>query len=71
MSNLVCLFCTDQTKSISAATASITILLLQSSQKKISTQKVKEPLSFETWIFRNDRPDYDDDRRIFVAMNSS
>ena len=35
-----------------------------SKNKKIkkSTQKVKDPLSFEIWIFRNGQEDYDDDR---------
>ena len=27
--------------------------------KKTSTKKVKDPLSFEIWIFRNGRPDCD------------
>jgi hypothetical protein len=35
---------------------------------KKSTYKGKDPLSFETWIFRHGQPDCDDDRRIFVAM---
>ena len=29
--------------------------------KKTSTQKVKDPLSFEIWILRNGQPDCDDD----------
>jgi hypothetical protein len=32
--------------------------------KKTPTSKVKDPLSFEIWIFRNGQPDRDDDRRI-------
>ena len=39
--------------------------------KKTPTSKVKDPLSFEIWIFRNGQPDRDDDRRIFVAMTST
>ena len=39
--------------------------------KKTPTSKVKDPLSFEIWIFRNGQPDRDDDRRIFVAMAST
>ena len=32
--------------------------------KKTSTYKLKDPLSFEIWIFRSGQPDCDDDRRI-------
>jgi len=32
---------------------------------------VKNPFSFEIWIFRNGQPDCDDDRRMFVAMSST
>jgi hypothetical protein len=32
---------------------------------------VKDPLSFEIWIFHNGQPDCDDDRRSFVAMTST
>ena len=32
--------------------------------KKTSTQKVKDPLSFEIWVFQNGRPDFDDDPRF-------
>ena len=39
--------------------------------KKTSMQKVKDPLSFEIWIFHNGQPDCDHDRRIFVAMTST
>ena len=39
--------------------------------KKISMSKVKHPLSFEVWIFRNGQPDCGDNRRIFVAMTST
>jgi hypothetical protein len=39
--------------------------------KKTSTQKVKDPLSFEIWILRNGQPDCDDDGIIFVAMTST
>ena len=39
--------------------------------KKTSTQKVKDPLSFEIWIFRTGQSDCDDDRRSFVAMTST
>jgi hypothetical protein len=39
--------------------------------KKTSTYKVKDPLSFEIWIFRNGQPDCDDDLRICVAMTST
>jgi hypothetical protein len=39
--------------------------------KKTPTSKVKDPLPFEIWIFRNGQPDRDDDRRIFVAMTST
>jgi hypothetical protein len=35
---------------------------------KTSTQKLKDPLSFEILIFRNGLPDRDDDRKICVAM---
>jgi hypothetical protein len=35
---------------------------------KKSTKKVKEPLSFEIWIFRNDQPDLDGDSRMFVVF---
>ena len=35
--------------------------------KKTSTQKVKDPLSFEIWIFRNGQPDCDDDCRFFFV----
>jgi len=38
--------------------------------KKTSTQKVKDPLSFEIWIFRNGQQDCDHDRRILVATIS-
>ena len=38
--------------------------------KKTSTQKVKDPLSFEIWILRNCQPDCDHDRRILVATTS-
>ena len=38
--------------------------------KKTSTLKVKDLLSFEILVFCNDQPDCDDDRIIFVAMNS-
>jgi hypothetical protein len=34
-------------------------------------QIVKDPLSFEVWIFRNGQPDCDDDRIIFIAMIST
>ena len=30
--------------------------------KNTSTYKVKDPLSFQIWIFRNGQPDCDDDR---------
>jgi len=33
--------------------------------------KVKEPLSFEIWIFRNGQSNCDDDRRMLVAMASN
>ena len=33
-------------------------------EKKTSTYKVKDPLSFE--VFRNGQPDCDDNRRIFL-----
>ena len=39
--------------------------------KKTSTSKVKDPLSFEIWIFRIGSPDCVDDRTIFVAKNST
>ena len=39
--------------------------------KKTPTYKVKDPLLFEIWIFRNGQPDCDDDRIIFVAMTST
>ena len=40
-------------------------------EKKTSKLKVKDPLSFEIWIFRNGQTDRDDDRRIYVAMSST
>ena len=33
-------------------------------ERKHLRKKVKDPLSFDIWIFRNDQPDCDDDRRI-------
>ena len=39
--------------------------------KNKNTKKLKDPLSFELWIFRNCQPDRDDDRIIFVAMTST
>jgi hypothetical protein len=39
--------------------------------KKTSMQKVKDPMSFEIWIFQNGQPDYDDDPRIFEAMTAT
>ena len=39
--------------------------------KKTSTQKIKDSLSFEIWIFRNGQLDCDDDHIIFVAMTST
>jgi hypothetical protein len=38
---------------------------------KTSTQKVKDPLSFEIWILRNSQPDCDDDCTIFEGMTST
>ena len=35
---------------------------------KKSTQKVKDPLSFEIWIFRNDQPEFYDYREIAAGM---
>jgi len=35
-------------------------------ERKKSTQKLKDPLSFEILIFRNGQPDRDDDSIIFV-----
>ena len=40
-------------------------------ERKKSTQKGKDPLSFEIWIFRNGQPDRDDDRKIIVTMTST
>jgi hypothetical protein len=34
-------------------------------------ENVKDPLSFEIWIFPNGQPDRDDDGRMFVAMTST
>ena len=34
--------------------------LVDDKGKKKSTKKVKDPLSFEKWIFRNGQPDCDD-----------
>ena len=39
--------------------------------KKTSTQKVKDPLSFEIWILRNSQPDCDDDCKSFEGMTST
>ena len=36
-----------------------------------SMLKVKDPLSFEIWIFRNGQPDGDDDQIIVVPMTST
>jgi len=33
-------------------------------ERKESMSKVKDPLSYEIWIFRNGQPDPDDDCRI-------
>ena len=35
------------------------------------TSKVKDPLSFEIWIFHNGQQDCEEDRRIFVAMTAT
>jgi len=38
--------------------------------KKTSTYKVKDPLFFRLWIFRNGQPDRDDDRKyIFCSKD--
>jgi len=37
-------------------------------KRKRTMLEVKDPLSFEIWIFRNDQPDRDDDRINCVAM---
>jgi len=34
-------------------------------------KNVKDPFSFEIWIFLNGQPDYNDNRRIFVGMTSN
>ena len=39
--------------------------------KKQSTQKVKDPLSLEIWIFRNGQSDRDEDRKMFVLIVST
>jgi hypothetical protein len=39
-------------------------------RKNTSMLKVKDPLSFEIWIFRNGQPGYDDDRIIDVNLLS-
>ena len=36
--------------------------------RKTSTYKVKDPLSFEIWIFRNDQPEFYDYREIAAGM---
>ena len=38
---------------------------------KTSTLKVKDPLLFEIWIFRNNQPDGDDDQITCVPMTST
>ena len=40
-------------------------------ERKHLRKKVKDPLLFDIWIFRNDQPDCDDDRIICVAMSST
>ena len=56
------------------------MLLRQSTRVKVLTmieerkhlrKKIIDPLLFEIWIFHNGQPDWDDDRRIFVAMTST
>jgi hypothetical protein len=37
--------------------------------KKTSTKKVKHPLSFEIWIFRNGQPYCDDNRNLFLLIS--
>ena len=37
--------------------------------KKTSTKKVKHPLSFEIWIFRNGQPYCDDHRNLFLLIS--
>jgi len=34
--------------------------------KKRSTQKGKDPLPYDTWIFRNGQPVRDEKRRIYI-----
>ena len=41
------------------------------SEDKTSTYIVKDPLSFEIWVFHNGQSDCDDDRRIVVTMIST
>jgi hypothetical protein len=41
--------------------------LEQATGGKDEPNKVKDPLSFEIWIFRNGQQDYDDHRRIFFV----
>jgi hypothetical protein len=38
-------------------------------ERKHLRKKIIDPLLFEIWIFHNGQPDWDDDRRIFVAKN--
>jgi hypothetical protein len=38
---------------------------------KLLCKNVKDPFSFEIWIFLNGQPDYDDNRRIFIEMTSN
>jgi hypothetical protein len=40
-------------------------------ERKHLCKKIKDPLLFEIWIFRNGHPDCGDDRIIFVAMTST
>ena len=35
-------------------------------EKKTSTYKVKDPLSFEIWAYRNGQPDRHDNSRMFL-----